>query len=71
MTEETIKSFLGKECLIYMLNNQMTGTIESLSDNWLSVRVGDAVDIVNVEYISRIREYPRTRSGKKRSIIAD
>lgn len=71
MNQEVIKNFIGKECLIYMMNSQIAGTIEALNDNWLSVKVGDNVDIINVDYIGRIREYPVGKNGKKRSVVLD
>jgi hypothetical protein len=68
---EIIKNFIGKECLIYTFQTQVSGVIESLENNWISVRSGDSSEIVNIDYISRIREYPKNKKGRKKSIVLD
>ncbi|PRR81882.1 DUF6897 domain-containing protein [Clostridium vincentii] len=66
-----INNFIGKECLIYTFQTQLTGVIESLEDNWISVRTEDSCEIVNIDYISRIREFPKNKKGKKKSFVLD
>ena len=71
---EMIKNYVGKECLIYTCtsSSQITGTIKSCNEGWLEVENSNGqCDIVNCEYITRIREYPRNKNGKKKSIITD
>lgn len=68
---EIIKSFIGKECLIYTFQTQITGVIESLENNWISIKTGDSSEIINIDYISRIREYPKNKKGKKKSFVID
>ena len=71
---EMINKFIGKECLIYTCtsSSQITGTIKSCNEGWLEVENSNGqCDIVNCEYITRIREYPRNKNGKKKSIITD
>ncbi len=70
---EMIKNYIGKECLIYTCtSSQITGTIKSCNEGWLEVENSNGqCDIVNCEYITRIREYPRNKNGKKKSIITD
>ncbi len=71
---DLIKEYIGKECLIYtcMSSSQISGTIRSYSDGWIVVENANGQrDIVNCEYITRIREYPRDKKGKKKSVIFD
>ena len=70
---EQMQQFIGKECLIYTLNAQVTGTVEAVEGNWLAVRTADSAqaDLINLDYISRIREYPRNKAGKKKSLVLD
>lgn len=69
MSNEVIKKFIGKDCIITTFQTQINGVIESIEDNWVILRVGDKTEIVNIDYISRIREYPLKKNGKKKLII--
>lgn len=69
---EMIRQMIGKECILYhSLNAQTIGTPIALEGNWLSVATKTGTEILNVDYVSRIREYPRTAGGKKKSIVTD
>lgn len=70
---EMINRFIGKECLIYTCNSSstVTGTIHSYNDGWIEIETNGQCDILNCEYITRIREYPRGKNGKKKSLVLD
>ena len=68
---DMIKNYIGKECLIYTFQTQVAGVIESIEDNWISVKTAGASEIINIDYISRIREYPKNKNGKKKAFVAD
>ena len=62
---ESLRRFIGKECVITVMSVQGTvnGVVEAVEDNWLLLRGKNAQqpEMVNVEYISRIQE----RKAKK------
>jgi len=60
---ESVRQFIGKNCLIYAYNNQLIGTVVSVEDNWLTIRTKTGSELVNLDYISRIREYPTKKRG--------
>lgn len=64
---------IGKECLIYAFNQQITGVIEEVTDGAILVRreKSGEVEIVNLDFVMRIREYPRNKNGKKKSVVLD
>lgn len=69
---ELAKNLIGKECLIYMFNDaQITGVISEISGNAMLVKHGDNTDVVNLGFVVRIREYPRNKNGKKKSVVLD
>ncbi len=69
--EELAKQFIGKECILYTLNNQITGTIVEVSDGAVVLENNNTRELVNLDYIIRIREYPRNKNGKKKSVVLD
>jgi len=69
MSNEVIKNFIGKDCIMSTFQTQITGVIESIEDNWVIIRVGEQIEIINIDYISRIREYPLKKNGKKKMIV--
>jgi len=70
---ESIKNFIGKECIVTTMNASVTGVIDSAEESWITLsRSGksDGSEIINIDYISRIQEHPRTRKGRKKVVIA-
>lgn len=68
---EMAKKFLGKECIVYTFNSQLTGIIKEVSEGGILLLRGNAEEAVNFDFIVRIREYPRNKNGKKKSVIFD
>ena len=70
---DILKRFIGKDCLITTMNTTVTGVVEAVEDNWLIFRKpengGSDNDMVNVDYVSRIREYPVKKNGKRKLIV--
>ncbi len=69
---EFAKRFIDKECLIYTFNgNQIDGIIKEVADGALLVESKGTVEAVNIDFVMRIREYPKNKNGKKKSVILD
>ena len=69
---ELAKRFIDKECLIYTFNgNQIDGIIKEVGDGALLVESNGTLEAVNIDFVMRIREYPRKKNGKKKSVILD
>lgn len=68
---EFAKRFIGKECLIYAFdsNHQFQGTIKEVSDGAILIENGGAIEAVNLDFVIRIREYPKSKKGKKKSFV--
>lgn len=70
---ELVSRFVGKEVIITVMNSEtagVTGVVTEVKDNWLVVDTkGNGLDAVNIDYITRIREYPRKENGKKKTIF--
>lgn len=61
---ELIQRCLGKNCILYVgggWDSNISGVVESIEGNWLSVRTSKTVEVVNLDYISRIREIPEKK----------
>ena len=68
---ELAKRFVGQECLIYTFNSQLTGVVKEVSDGAILLESKSGVEAVNLDFIIRIREYPKTKKGKKKSVVLD
>ena len=70
---ELAKRFIGKECLIYAFdgNHQYDGVVTEVSDGAILIRKGETEEAINLDFVIRIREYPRDKKGKKKSVILD
>lgn len=70
--KELASQFIGKECIIYTLNGYdslIKGTIKQVSDGGIIVEKTDGIEAINLDYITRIREWPRNAKGKKKQIF--
>ena len=78
-TEDTIKMielakrFIGKECLIYAFdsNHQFEGTIKEVTDGAILIEKDEKLEAINLDFVIRIREYPKKKNGKKKSVVLD
>ena len=70
--QEIAKRFIEKECLVYLYDgNQITGTIKEITDSAALVEKKGVLEAVNLDYVTRIREYPTDKNGKKKSVVLD
>ena len=73
--ENLAKQFIGKECVIYTITSNdgsVQGTIKEVSGGGMILEdIQGQLQAVNLEYVTRIREYPRNKKGKKKSVILD
>lgn len=70
---ELAKQFIGKECIISIITSStgVIGTIEAVEGRGMLVKKDGVTTLVNLEYVSQIKEYPRKKNGKKKSIVLD
>lgn len=69
---ELAKRFVDKKCVIYSFNdNQFTGVIKEVVDGAVLIENNGAVEAINLDFVVRIREYPKNKKGKDRSVVLD
>lgn len=72
--EELAKQFIGKDCVIYTITDTsatLTGVVRDVKDGGLLIEGKNGLQAINLEYVTRIREYPVNKKGKKVSVILD
>lgn len=72
--KELAQRFIGKECLVYTVasdSNSVNGTIKEITDTGILIEKDGYLQVVNLEYVIRIREWPRKKNGKKKEIVLD
>ena len=72
--KELAQKFIGKECMIYTVasdSSAIGGTIKEITDTGLLIEKDGYLQVVNLEYVTRIREWPRKKNGKKKEIVLD
>ena len=70
---ELAKRFVGKECLIsaFDSNHQFDGIIKEVTDGAILIEKAGKLEAINLDFVIRIREYPRNAKGKKKSLVLD
>lgn len=71
--KELAKKFIDKDCLIYSFDggHQYEGVIKEVTDGAILIEKDGKVDAINLEFVMRIREYPKNKKGKKKSLVLD
>lgn len=73
--KELAKRLIGEDCIIYTItseNGSIQGVLKEVEDGGLVIeKTTGETEIVNLDFVTRIREYPRKKNGKKKSIVVD
>ena len=71
--KELAKQFIGEECIIYTIasnDGSIQGVIKEIEDGGMVIeRSYGGREIVNLDFVTRIRQYPRKKNGKKKDIV--
>ena len=71
--KELAKKFIKKECLIYAFDSshQFEGGIKEVTDGAILVEKAGTTEAINLDFVIRIREFPKNKKGKKKSVVLD
>ena len=73
--KELAKQFIGEECIIYTITSiegSIQGVIKEIDDGGMvTERNSGEREIVNLDFVTRIRQYPRKKNGKKKGVVLD
>ena len=55
---DLIRRFLGKQCTVYLgsTGGSLQGVVETVEGNWVSIKTKTGTELVNLDYISRMKE---------------
>ena len=71
--KELAKQFIGKECIVYTvtsMDSNIQGIIKEIEAGGMVIeKKSGEKEIINLDFVTRIREYPRKKNGKKKSIV--
>lgn len=70
---ELAKRFIGKECLLYAFDSGhlFSGVITEVTEHAVLIEKDGKQEAINLDFVIRIREYPRTKKEKKKTVIPD
>lgn len=73
--KELARQFIGEDCIIYTITSNdgsLQGVIKEIDDGGMLIeRNSGEREIVNLDFVTRIREYPRKKNGKKKGVVLD
>lgn len=71
--KELARQFIGEECIIYTITSNdgsLQGVIKEIDDGGMVIeKTSGEREIINLDFVTRIREYPRKKNGRKKSIV--
>ena len=71
--KELAAKFIEKECIISSFDgsHQYGGVIKEVTDGAILVEKNGKIEAINLDFVIRIREYPKNKNGKKKSVVLD
>lgn len=66
---ELIKKFIDKDCIITTVNSTHIGIIKEVTDTGVLIEAQNFKEIINVEFIISVKEYPVNKKGKKKMFV--
>ncbi len=73
--KELAKQFIGEECMIYTITSNdgsVQGVIKEIDGGGMIIeRNTGEREIINLDFVTRIRQYPKKKNGKKKSVVLD
>ena len=71
--KELAVRFIDKECVIssFDSNHQYEGIIKEVTDGAILVEKDGKLEAINLDFVIRIREYPRNKNGKKKTVFVE
>ena len=73
--KELAKQFIGKDCIVYTVtsnDSSIQGVIKEVDGGGIVLEKDSGErEIVNLDFVTRIREYPKKKNGKKKSVVLD
>ena len=71
--KELATRFINKECLVYSFDSsrQFVGIIKEVTEGAILLEKNGEMEAINLDFVIRIREYPKNKNGKKKSIVLD
>ena len=69
--KELAMRFMDKECVISSFdgNHQYEGIIKEVTDGALLLEKDGKIEAFNLDFVIRIREFPRNKKGKKKLVV--
>lgn len=69
---ELLKNFIDKDCIIYMVNGtSVDGIIKEVKENAVLIENNEGNQLINTDFIVRLREYPKNKNGKRKGFVMD
>ena len=69
---ELLQSFVEKDCIIYCVNNtSVDGIIKDVKENAVLIETREGLQLINIDFITRVREYPKNKNGKRKGFLMD
>ena len=73
--KELAKRFIGEDCIIHTIasyDGSLHGVIKEVNDSAMVIEnTSGELEVVNLDFVTRIRQYPRKKNGKKKSLVLD
>ena len=71
--KELAAKFIEKKCIISSFDgsHQYEGVIKEVTDGAILVEKDGKIEAINLDFVIRIREYPKNKNGKKKSVVLD
>lgn len=69
---ELAKRLIGKDILANtVIGGNVDGILKEVTDNSMVIEKNGKEEFVNLDYVVRLREYPKGKNGKRKAFVVD
>lgn len=71
--KELAEMFIDKECIIYSFDGsrEFEGVIKQVTAGAILIERDGKTEAINLDFVIRIREHPKNKKEKKKSVVID
>ena len=70
--QELAKRFIGKDVLISLVSQGTAdGILKEVCENAAVLEKNGQTTVINLDFVVRLREYPKNKNGKRKSLVSD
>lgn len=67
--KKLVERFIGEKCIITAFDSSHVCIIKEVTDGAVLAENNGQIEVINLDFVLRIREYPKNKKNKEKSVV--